>query len=159
MHPGEVAADRLPDLTLVMPAYNERATIVQAIEQVLAVELPVESVELLVVDDGSTDGTRELLASRPWPSQVRVLLHERNEGKGGAVRTGLDAARGRFAVVVDADLELDAADLALLLPPLLDGEADCVLGARRFPMDSARKLRYRLGNKGVTTAAVAQLAG
>src|SRR2546430_13161202 len=148
MQVAEVAADRLPDLTLVMPAFSERATIMQAIEQVLAVELAVDSVELLVVDDGSTDGTRELLASRRWPSEVRVLLHERNEGKGGAVRTGLDAARGRFAAVVDADLELDASDLALLLPPLLDGEADCVLGARRFPMDSARKLRYRLGNKG-----------
>ena len=148
-----VAADRLPELTLVMPAYNERATIVQAIEQILAVDLPVAEVELLVVDDGSTDGTRELLVSQRWPDQVRVLLHDRNEGKGGAVRTGLAAARGRFAVVVDADLELDAADLAELLPPLLDGEADCVLGARRFPLDSARKLRYRLGNKGVTAAA------
>ncbi len=118
----------------------------------LAVELPV-SVELLVVDDGSTDGTRDLLVSTEWPEEVRILLHERNEGKGGAVRTGLAAARGRFSLVVDADLELDAADIALLLPPLLEGEADCVLGARRFPLDSARKLRYRAGNKGVTVAA------
>jgi dolichol-phosphate hexosyltransferase len=152
MHLAALAADRLPDLTLVMPAFNERATIVEAIHQVLAVDLPV-SVELLVVDDGSTDGTRDVLAAQAWPEQVRVLLHERNEGKGGAVRTGLAAARGRFSLIVDADLELDAADIALLLPPLIDGEVDCVLGARRFPLDSARKLRYRMGNKGVTAAA------
>jgi glycosyltransferase involved in cell wall biosynthesis len=143
----------LPQLTVVMPVYNEIATVVEAVGQVLRADLPVVGLELVLVDDGSTDGTRELLRDTEWPDAVRVLFHEENQGKGAAVRTGLRTARGTFSVVVDADLELDAADVARLLPPLLSGEAQAVLGARRFPLDSARKLRYRLGNRGVTAAA------
>ena len=136
-----------------MPVFNERETVATAVERVLAADIPVTALEIVLVDDGSTDGTRELLGSRAWPEGVRVVLHDRNRGKGAAVRTGLAAARGAYAVVVDADLELDAEDVGRLLPPLLFGEAEAVFGARRFPRGSIRRVRYGLGNKGVTAAA------
>jgi glycosyltransferase involved in cell wall biosynthesis len=141
------------DLSVIMPVFNERLTVERAIEQVLSVELPIASRELIVVDDGSSDGTTELLASLAEHPDVSVHTHERNTGKGAALRTGLAVAKGRFTAVVDADLELDPADLGPLLVPLLAGDATVVFGARVFPTDSARKLRYLLGNKGVSVAA------
>lgn len=141
------------ELSVVMPVFNERGTVVEAVRRVLEADLPVTALEIVIVDDGSTDGTREILRGQAWPEGVRVLLHERNRGKGAAVQTGLCEARGSYAVVVDADLELDAEDVGRLLPPLLFGEAQAVFGARRFPAGSLRRLRYGLGNKGVTAAA------
>jgi len=142
-----------PDLTLIMPVFNERMTVERAIEQVLAVDLPIGSREVIVVDDGSTDGSSELLAALTEPANVSIHTHARNAGKGAAIRTGLAVATGRFTAIVDADLELDPADLGPLLVPLLQGEATVVFGARVFPKDSARKLRYLLGNKSVSIAA------
>src|SRR3954452_19845755 len=97
-------------LSVLMPVYNELATVERAIEEVLAAELPVD-VELVVVDDGSTDGTSELLAGGDWGPQVEVVTHDVNRGKGAALRTALGHATGEFAAVMDADLEYDPQDL------------------------------------------------
>lgn len=142
-----------PDLTVLMPVYNERATVVEAIEQTLAAELPGESLELVVVDDGSTDGTREVLEGRTWPSAVRLLRHDRNRGKGAAVRTALAQARGRSTTIMDADLEYDPANIAPLLEPIVAGEAEAVFGVRGFQSHSAYSFWYVMGNKAVTLSA------
>jgi len=140
------------DLTILMPVYNELATVEAAIDDALTAELPVERRELIVVDDGSTDGTRELLASREWPENVRVVFHERNQGKGAALRTALQHATCEFAAVLDADLEYRAADLADVLEPLLSGEANVVFGTRAWTSQSSFSFWYVVGNKAVTFA-------
>jgi glycosyltransferase involved in cell wall biosynthesis len=136
-----------------MPAFNERATIEAAVERVLSVDVPVERLELMVVDDGSDDGTARLLESGGWPENVRVLRHERNHGKGAALRTGLAEARCEYCTVMDADLEYDPANFPALLGPLLAGEADAVYGVRGFQAHSAYSFWYVVGNKAVTLAA------
>jgi dolichol-phosphate hexosyltransferase len=139
-------------LSILMPVYNELGTVERAIKEVLGTELQTD-VELIVVDDGSTDGTRELLRSHDWPSAVTVLHHEQNAGKGAAVRTGLQHAQGEFAAIFDADLEYDPGDLRLLLPPLLEGRSNAVFGVRAFDGYTSHSFLYVLGNKGVTLAA------
>lgn len=136
-----------------MPTFNERSTVVEAVEQVLAVDLPVDELELLLVDDASTDGTRTVLLERSWPSQVKILLHERNRGKGAAVRTGLNHAGGTWSVIMDADLEYDSADLRKVLLPLIKREAEAVFGTRAFNAHSAYGFWYVIGGKAVTFAA------
>jgi len=139
------------ELSVLMPVFNERGTIEQAIAAVLEAG-PAESYEVIVVDDGSRDGTSELLRSRAWPENVRVIHHERNRGKGAALRTALAEARGTFSAVLDADLEYSAADLPALLEPLRDGER-AVFGARGFQAHSAYSFWYVVGNRAVTFAA------
>src|SRR5438270_14071137 len=117
----------MPTLSILMPVYNEVGTVVQAIEDVLGADLGVD-VELIVVDDGSTDGTRELIEGRDWPPNVTLRRHDRNAGKGAAVRTALQEARGELAAIFDADLEYDPADLRKLLPPLRERKANAVFG-------------------------------
>jgi dolichol-phosphate hexosyltransferase len=134
-----------------MPVYNERERVERAIDEVLACELPVD-VELIVVDDGSVDGTRELLRRRDWGEGVRLYEHEVNQGKGAAVLTALGHARGEFSAIFDADLEYDPADLALLLPPLLEGRANACFGVRAFDGYTSHSFLYVMGNKGVTLA-------
>jgi dolichol-phosphate hexosyltransferase len=141
------------DLTIVMPVFNERDTVEEAVQSVLSVELPVDRVELVIVDDGSTDGTSELLDAHPWPEQVRVLRHERNLGKGAALGTGLREARGTYTTIMDADLEYDPSDIAQMLVPLLKNDAEAVYGARGFQSHSAYSFWYVLGNKSVTLVA------
>jgi dolichol-phosphate hexosyltransferase len=135
-----------------MPVYNEVGTVRQAIDEVLTADVGID-LELIVVDDGSTDGTRELLRGATWPSNVRVLEHEHNQGKGAAVRTALEVARGEFSAIFDADLEYDPADLASLLPPLLAGDTNAVFGVRAFDGYTSHSFLFVLGNKGVTLAA------
>jgi glycosyltransferase involved in cell wall biosynthesis len=139
-----------PELSVLMPVYNEGATIARAIEQVLAAELPIAARELVVVDDQSTDGTREWLLAQEWPAEVRLVLHDRNRGKGAAVRTALEHARGTYATVMDADLEYDPRSIAALLAPLLREDAEAVYGVRGFDAGSAYSFWYVLGNKLVT---------
>jgi len=140
------------DLSILMPAFNERATVEAAIEDALSAELPVASRELIVVDDGSTDGTRDMLGSRQWPDNVRVVFHSANQGKGTAVRTALTHARGTYAAILDADLEYRAADLAHILEPLVSGEARVVFGTRAWTSQSSFSFWYVMGNKAVTFA-------
>jgi len=135
-----------------MPVYNELATVERAIADALESELPVESRQLVLVDDGSTDGTRELLASREWGDNVTVVMHDKNQGKGAALRTGLQSATGEFSAVLDADLEYEAASLVDVLGPLLDGRANVVFGTRAWTSHSAFSFWYVMGNKAVTLA-------
>ncbi len=139
-------------LSILMPVFNERATIERAIDDALTAELPVASRELVIVDDGSTDGTRELLNGRTWPDGVKLVLHDRNQGKGAAIRTALAHATGDISAVLDADLEYQAADLAPVLAPLLSGEANVVFGTRAWASHSAYSFWYVVGNKLVTLA-------
>ena len=143
----------MTDLSILMPVFNEAATVQTAIRRALDASLPVEDVEIVVVDDGSTDGTRELLGAADWPDRVRFLVHERNRGKGAAIQTALHHARGTFAAVLDADLEYDPNDIGELLPPLLEGNARVVYGVRGFQSHSAYGFWYVVGNKLVTLAA------
>jgi dolichol-phosphate hexosyltransferase len=138
-------------LSILMPVYNERATVEAAIADALSADLPVER-ELIVVDDGSTDGTVELLRAHTGDARMNVVFHERNLGKGAAMRTALQHATGDYAAVLDADLEYRAADLAPMLEPLLSGEARVVFGTRAWHSHSAYGFWYVLGNKAVTFA-------
>ena len=139
-------------LSILMPVFNERATVEAAIEDALKAELPVSSRQLVVVDDGSTDGTREFLASAAFPDNVTVVHHDRNLGKGAAVRTALRHADHEFAAILDADLEYHASDLGHILEPLLTGEARVVFGTRAWTSQSSFSFWYVMGNKAVTMA-------
>ena len=139
----------MTDLSILMPVYNEQATLESAIEQVLGAEVPFDSVELIVVDDGSRDGSGAILERGEWPG-VRVIRHEENRGKGAAVRTALAEAEGRYSLIMDADLEYDAADFGRLLEPLVGGRAEVVFGTRAFEAHNAFSFWYVLGNKAVT---------
>src|SRR4051812_22773982 len=142
-----------PQLSILMPVYNEAATVERAVAAVLAAELPVTS-EVVLVDDGSTDGTRQILESVDWPAdRVRVHWHAGNRGKGAAVQTALADARGEFATIFDAALEYQPDDLRTLLPPLLDGTANAVFGVRAFDGFTSHSYLYVLGNRAVTLAA------
>src|SRR6201996_9586847 len=138
-------------LSILMPVYNERERVEQAIAEVLATELPDEF-ELIIVDDGSTDGTREILRNGDWGQRVRLFEHEHNQGKGAAVQTALTHAEGEFAAIFDADLEYDPADLGQLMPPLLDGRSNACFGVRAFDGYTSHSFWFVLGNKGVTMA-------
>ena len=138
-------------LSILMPVYNERFTVGRAIDEVLSTELPVDF-ELVVVDDGSTDGTREILERFDWPDNARLYHHEANRGKGAAVQTALQHARGDIATIFDADLEYDPADLALLMPPLMDGRTNAAFGVRAFDGYTSHSFLFVMGNKGVTLA-------
>ena len=142
----------MTSLTVLMPVFNERETIETAIERTLGAEMGAEERELVIVDDGSTDGTAEILA-REWPAEVRVISHASNQGKGAAIRTGLEHARGEFTTVMDADLEYDPEEVADLMKPLARGDADAVYGVRGFQAHNAFSFWYVVGNRGVTFAA------
>jgi len=118
-------------LTILIPAYNEAATVAEILRRVDAADAAGLEKELIVVDDCSTDGTREALQGvRGLASPLRILRHDRNRGKGAAIRTGLAEARGDLVLIQDADLEYDPRDYPALLEPILSGRADVVYGNR-----------------------------
>ncbi len=129
-----------PKLSVVIPVFNERATIEEIIRRVQQVEVPKE---IIIVDDGSTDGTRdELKRIEEQNSGIRVILQPRNMGKGRALRTGFEAARGDYVLVQDADLEYDPQDYHKLLRPLDRGVADAVYGSRFITTEEHRVLYF-----------------
>ena len=115
-------------MSVVVPVFNERSTVAEIIRRIRAVELPV-AVEVIAVDDGSDDGSDKVLAALE-DSTVRVIRHGTNRGKGAAVRSGIEAARGDLVLVQDADLEYDPEDWPKLLAPMLRGKAKVVYGSR-----------------------------
>jgi glycosyltransferase involved in cell wall biosynthesis len=132
-----------------MPVYNEVSTVRQAVDEVLRADIGTE-IELVIVDDGSTVGTLEILEGTSWPANVRFLKHDHNPGTGAAGRTALTVATGEFSAIFDADLEYDPADLGNLLPPLLAGDTNAVFGVRAFDGYTSHSFLFVLGNKGVT---------
>jgi glycosyltransferase involved in cell wall biosynthesis len=137
-------------VSVVMPVYNERATLREAVRRVLAVPIDIQ---LLCVDDGSTDGSRDILAElQAKHPQVRVLLQPYNTGKGAALRRGIQEAAGDFIIIQDADLEYDPAEYPRLLEPLIQGRADVVYGSR-FKGDGPHRVLYfwhSVGNRALT---------
>ncbi len=125
---GEPAASR-PLISIIVPVFNESATVAAVIDRLLTITLPADR-EIIVVDDGSSDGTEAVLERYRGTDYVRLVHAERNRGKGHAIRLGLATARGDVMAIQDADLELDPAQLAALVQPVLDGEADVVYGSR-----------------------------
>ena len=139
-------------LSILMPVYNERNTLENAVKRVLDVDYPVD-VELVIVDDGSTDGTRDLYAQ--WQDDPRVVLHQKptNGGKGSAIRQAAALATGDYVIICDADLEYAPEEIPDLLQPVLRGEAEVVYGTRTFGSHNAYSYIYVLGNRAVTTFA------
>ena len=118
-----------PLISIVVPVYNEVRTVASVIERLFAIDLPAPR-EILVVNDGSTDGTREVLDQVPKRPELRIIHAEKNGGKGSAIRTGFANASGTIVAIQDADLELDPAQLAALVKPILDGRTRVVYGSR-----------------------------
>ena len=142
---------RIPDnflLSVVIPVYNEVRTIEEVVNRVRGSGVPVQ---IIIVDDGSTDGTRELLKTWEGTADLTIQMHETNQGKGSALRTGFSLAKGDAVIVQDADLEYDPAEFEKLVQPIIEDEADVVFGSR-FAGDNQRVLYFwhSVGNKVLT---------
>ena len=136
-------------LSIIIPCYNESSTILSLIDAVK--QSPVTDREIIIVDDGSKDGTRDILGEMSDP-EVRVIFHKANQGKGAALRTGFQEATGDICIVQDADLEYDPQEFPLVIQPILEGKADVVFGSR-FQSGRPHRVVYfwhRIGN-GVLT--------
>lgn len=145
------SATRHSLLSIVVPVYNEEATIGEILDRVRAVDLgPALARELIVVDDCSTDGTAGVLANEASHADTMVIRHGRNRGKGAAVRTGLAAARGDILLIQDADLEYDPRDYPTLLRPILEGRTRVVYGSRFLGEHKAMYFWHSVGNKSLT---------
>ncbi len=137
------------NLSIIMPVYNEVSTIEQIVSAVQSVSIEKE---IIIVDDFSTDGTREKLKALEGQDGIRVLLHEKNQGKGAALRTGYAAAKNDIVIVQDADLEYDPREYPTIIAPILDGRADVVYGSRFIGGQSHRVLYFwhSIGNRFLT---------
>jgi len=139
-------------LSILMPVYNEYTTLASAVKEVLSVDFPCE-MELVIVDDGSTDGTRELYPSVADDPRITLHMHPRNQGKGAAIKTASEIATGDYVIMCDADLEYSPSEIPRLLGPVLAGDAKVVYGTRMFGSHNSYSYWYVIGNRGVTTVA------
>ena len=138
-------------LSIIVPVYNEAGTVAAVIHRLLSVDLPAAR-EVIVVNDGSSDGTREALLAIPEDPRVRIIHVTPNGGKGAAIRRGLADARGNIVAIQDADLELDPAELAALVAPILAGDASVVYGSRFLNGRPDAPLMTVVGNHVLTAA-------
>ena len=139
-------------LSILMPVYNELPTLASVIKEVLDTDFPCET-ELVIVDDGSTDGSRDLYPALEADPRVSIHMHDRNRGKGAAIRTAAVAATGDYVIMCDADQEYAPSQIPSLLAPVLAGDAVVVYGTRTFGSHNSYSYVYVLGNKAVTTVA------
>ncbi len=140
-------------LSVIMPAYNEQATIREIVGRVLAVDMPGVDKELVIVDDGSKDATREILKELDGHNGIRVFFQERNQGKGAAVWRGIRESTGDLIVIQDADLEYDPREYPQLIQPILNGQADVVYGSRFLGSPRGHRVLYfwhSVGNRLLT---------
>jgi glycosyltransferase involved in cell wall biosynthesis len=137
-------------LTIIMPVYNERETLSEILSQVRAVELADVEKEIIVVEDGSTDGSRDTLIEEAKTGDLVVLYHKHNRGKGAAVRTAIEHASGDLIVIQDADLEYDPRDYPSLIRPIIEGRVTVVYGSRFLGPRKAMLFWHMLGNKLLT---------
>jgi glycosyltransferase involved in cell wall biosynthesis len=135
------------EITVLIPVFNERNTILEVVRRVQ--EQPF-SKEIIIIDDCSVDGTRELLQQTAFPPNVKVLFHNKNMGKGAGIRTGIQAATKDITIIQDADLEYNPSDFGAVLRPILDGVADVVYGSRFLGTHRSFMLHHYLGNKLLT---------
>ncbi len=135
------------NLSVVIPVFNEKDTIQEILQQVRATNL---AYEIIIVDDGSTDGTREILKQEECQPQTTVIYHAHNQGKGAAVRTGFDRASGDILLIQDADLEYDPRDYPALIRPIEEGRVKVVYGSRFLGPRKAMLFWHMLGNKLLT---------
>ena len=136
-------------ISILVPVFNESATIAAVVERLLTIDLPAPR-EIIIVNDGSRDGTRSVLEALPPRAGLTVVHSDQNRGKGHAVRLGLSRASGSIIAIQDADLELDPAQLAVLVVPLLSGEADVVYGSRFLTSVSATPSMTYAANRFLT---------
>ncbi len=134
-------------LSILIPVFNERGTIAEILDRVRAVDIGEIAREIVVVDDGSTDGTREILAGEEADTRTRVYYHDVNKGKGAAIRTGLEQVTGDYIIIQDADLEYDPDDYRVLLAPVLKKKAEVVYGSRFTGERRNMMFWHMLGNK------------
>ncbi len=137
-------------LSVVIPVFNERATLKAILDRVRAAPIDPLELEIVAVDDCSSDGSREILQEEARAGGLKVVLHQVNQGKGAAVRTGLAAATGDIVLIQDADLEYDPQDYPLLLKPILTGKAEVVYGSRFLGEHKAMYFWHSVGNRFVT---------
>lgn len=135
-------------LTIVIPCYNERENIITIVEKIL--ETPILKKEIIVVDDMSTDGTREILEQKVRPLVSKIVYHEQNGGKGAALKTGFTHATGDIVIIQDADLEYDPMEYELVIAPIVKGEADVVYGSRFLASKAKGYVTNRMANKFLT---------
>ncbi len=135
-------------LSIIIPVYNEKKTIREIAKRVMAVKIPGVAKEMIIVDDKSTDGTREILAKiKNINPDFKIFYHEQNQGKGAAVQTGLSHATGDYIIIQDADLEYDPNDIPRLLKPIQEGKAEVVYGSRFTGEHRNMFFWHMIGNK------------
>ena len=137
-------------LSIVMPVYNEKDLIIDVLKKVKEIEIENTEIEIIIVDDCSTDGTREILKTYGKEYADKILYHEINQGKGAALKTGFNDITGNIAIVQDADFEYDPMEIPMVIKPIIDGEADVVYGSRFLNKEYKGYKQNQLANKILT---------